>query len=121
MTACPLAAGTAVYGYARDSGLADHQLSVPQQVAQMRRFAAEHRLTMVRIFKDEARPGSTTVGREGFEALIAATRNPMREASALLLWSYSRLARDFNDAAFSKADLRRRGESGCRWSWLAPR
>ncbi|HUW12547.1 MAG TPA: hypothetical protein VM537_22665 [Anaerolineae bacterium] len=37
----------------------------------MRRFAAEHGLAMVRIFKDEARPGSTTVGRDGFEALIA--------------------------------------------------
>ena len=37
----------------------------------MRRFAAEHGLAMVRIFKDEARPGSTTVGRDGFEALVA--------------------------------------------------
>ena len=109
MTGSPFAPGTAVYGHARDSGHADQELSVPQQVAQMRRFAAEHRLAMVRMFKDEARPGSTTVGREGFEALIAATRHPMREASALLLWPYSRFARDFNDAAFFKADLRRRG------------
>ena len=84
MTVSPFAPGTAVYGYARDSGHADQELSVPQQVAQMRRFAAEHGLAVVRIFKDEARPGSTTVGREGFEALIAATRHPMREATAVL-------------------------------------
>ena len=109
MMSCPIPSGTSVDGGAGDSGHADQELSVPQQVAQMRRFAAEHGLAMVRIFKDEARPGSTTVGREGFEALIAATRHPMREASALLLWSYSRFARDFNDAAFFKADLRRLG------------
>jgi hypothetical protein len=65
----------------------------------MRRFAAEHSLAIARIFKDEARPGSTTVGRDGFEALMAATRHPGSEASAVLLWSYSRFARDFNDAA----------------------
>ena len=102
MSDSPFAPGTAVYGYARDSGHADQELSVPQQVVQMRRFVAEHGLTMVHMFKDEARPGSTTVGHEGFEALIASTRHPMREATALLLWPYSRFARDFNERRLSR-------------------
>ena len=55
------------------SGNADRGLLVAQQAAwqvpQMRWRAAEHGLAMVRMFNDEARPGSTTVGRDGFEAL----------------------------------------------------
>lgn len=109
MTTCPLPPSTRVYGYTRDSGGGDQEMSIPQQVAELRSYAAEHDLVLVRIFKDEARQGSTTVGRDQFEALLAASRRTPPEAQAILLWSYSRFARDFNDAAFFKADLRRRG------------
>lgn len=104
----PFPPGAALVAYLRDSGGRLQDQSVPQQEAQLQAWAAGHHHTLARIFKDEAVSGASTVGRTAFDAMIHHFRNGAAEAG-LLLWSYARFARDFDDAQFYKADLRRRG------------
>jgi site-specific DNA recombinase len=66
-------------------------------------------LVLVQVFSDEARPGTTTVGREGLEDLEYAARQQPRPVEGIIFWSFSRLARRQIDAQFIKSDLRRQG------------
>lgn len=104
----PFPPGAALVAYLRDSGGRLQDQSIAQQEAQLRAWAADHHHTLAHIFKDEAVSGASTVGRSAFDAMIHHFRNGAQEAG-LLLWSYARFARDFDDAQFYKADLRRRG------------
>jgi hypothetical protein len=62
---CPFEPGNRVWAYCRDSGGDDQQDSVASQRRAIEEFCAEHHLVLVQVFADEARPGTTTVGREG--------------------------------------------------------
>lgn len=97
--------------YLRDSGGDAQDLSVTQQKDSLTRWADENHVNITQFYMDEARPGSTTVGREAFQHMINHFRQPVVRESGVLLWSFSRFARDINDASFFKADLRRRGFS----------
>ncbi len=101
--------GTPVAAYLRDSGGDTQELSLPQQEAEIRAWCEARGLALTRIFRDEARPGSSTVGREGFLAMIRHFRSGQAPERALVIWKYSRFARDTDDAQFYRADLRRRG------------
>lgn len=106
----PFTPGSLVVGYFRDSGHEDQELSVPQQKAEAQKFCAQNSLTMTRIFVDEARPGSTVVGRKQFQEMIHYLRStPKPQEKGVLIWKFSRFARDQDDSQFYKADLRRRG------------
>jgi DNA invertase Pin-like site-specific DNA recombinase len=104
----PFSPGQSVVFYARDSGGDAQELSVPQQLAAFHAYCAASGLVPGPIFQDIARPGSSTIGRDGFHAMMDHFRRSAPEAG-LVIWSYSRFARDFDDAAFHRADLRRRG------------
>ena len=67
---CPFPAGSHVNAYLRDSGGDEQDLSVPQQEAVIREFCEQNSLVLVHLFKDEARQGGSTVGREGEEVKI---------------------------------------------------
>ncbi|MEJ2735741.1 MAG: recombinase family protein [Anaerolineae bacterium] len=114
---CPLPPGSRVAGYFRDSGGDEQERSVDQQRRVAEEYCQQHHLALVRIFADEARPGSTIVGRDGFDDLIhhcrqyapSAKRRTPDAPEGSLLWDPNRFARDRQDNAFFKADLRRRG------------
>jgi site-specific DNA recombinase len=114
---CPLPPGSRVAGYFRDSGGDEQERSVDQQRRVAEEYCQQHHLVLVRIFADEARPGSTVVGRDGFDDLIhycrqyapSAKRRTPDAPEGILLWDLKRFARDRQDNAFFKADLRRRG------------
>ncbi len=61
------------------------------------------------VYKDAASPGNTTVGRDAFNQMMAHFRSPNVQEVGILIWKYSRFARDIDDAQFYRADLRRRG------------
>ena len=111
--ACPLSPGSRVAGYFRDSGGDEQERSVDQQRRVAEEYCQQHHLVLVRIFADEARPGSTIVGRDGFDDLIhycrqyapTAKRRTPDAPDGILLWDIKRFARDRQDNAFFKADL----------------
>jgi DNA invertase Pin-like site-specific DNA recombinase len=114
---CPLPPGSRVVGYFRDSGGDEQERSVDQQRRVAEEYCQLHHLVLVRVFVDQARPGSTVVGRDGFDDLIrfcrqsapSAKRRAPEAPDGILLWDLKRFARDRLDNAFFKADLRRRG------------
>jgi site-specific DNA recombinase len=63
-------------------------------------------------YKDEARSGSSTDGRQAFAAMIRTAErladDPLKPAG-IAVWRFNRFARDYQDAQFYKAHLRRMG------------
>ncbi len=105
---CPFPPGAKVNGYLRDSGGEEQDLSVSQQEAVIREFCAQNSLVLVHLFKDEARPGGSTVGREQFDAMMSHFLGGAEEAG-LILWSFARFARNDIDATIYKSQLRKAG------------
>lgn len=116
---CPLAPGARVVAYYRDSGGADQERSVGQQRRAAEAYCEQRHLVLLRSFADEARPGGSVVGREAFQEMIDHLRRLAPEPErgprdpdapdGLLYWDIKRFARDQDDSAFFRADLRRRG------------
>jgi DNA invertase Pin-like site-specific DNA recombinase len=105
---CPFPVGSLVYAYLRHSP-GDNQ-TIASQDAAVRAWCAENGLQIGRVFKDEAKSGTSTAGRDEFLMMIDFLRdtNLKPRPVGVVLWSFSRFARDINDAEYYKADLRRR-------------
>lgn len=97
--------------YLRDSGGDTQDLSIPQQRTAIDAWAASNHALITHYYTDEARPGSTTIGRENFQAMMDHLRHPesSRALTGIIVWKMSRFSRDIDDAQYYKADLRRRG------------
>jgi len=104
----PFPTGAAVAAYLRDSGGEEQELSVIQQESEIRAWCKKRGLNLSRIFSDAAKPGSSTVGRTEFHAMLEHFKNGASEAG-VIIWRSNRLGRNVNDTQFYKADLRRRG------------
>jgi site-specific DNA recombinase len=107
MNSCPLASGARVWAYCRDSG--GEEQDIETQKHAVLDYIEKNGLVLDRLFVDEARPGSSVVGRDSFELMIDLSRQDPRLVEGIVLWSFSRFARNLLDAQFYKADLRRRG------------
>ena len=105
----PFQPGASVAAYLRDSGGEDQDLSIPQQEEAVRAWCVEHGFILSRVFTDQARPGSSAVGREAFQEMIQHFRGPECTEHGVIIWKYSRFARDIDDAQYFKALLRRSG------------
>lgn len=104
--------GSVVWAYLRVSG--DEQRDKATIVGQRQEvieYADGHSLTLLphHIFQDEAKPGDSTVRRDAFNRMIRLALNSSSPPDAILLWSWSRFARDEDDAHYFKAALRREG------------
>jgi len=100
--------GSRVVCYARDSGGREQALSVDQQLERIGTWCREHGHILTRQFTDRARSGTTTTGRDAFRDMMDYLSNGAAE-TGVVLWEFSRLARDYDDAQYYVADLRRRG------------
>jgi DNA invertase Pin-like site-specific DNA recombinase len=98
-----------IAAYLRDSGGEEQELSLDQQETAIRRWCLENNFLLTKIYRDQARPGSTAIGREAFLTMMDYFRRPDCPEVGLVIWKYSRFARDIDDAQFYKADLRRHG------------
>lgn len=101
--------GSLLAAYLRDSGGDEQDLSIPQQIHEVERWCQEHGYFLTRVFRDEARSGTSLVGRDAFLEMMRYFRSGLAQEAGIIVWKFSRLARDFDDASFFKADLRRRG------------
>jgi len=98
-----------VAAHLRDSGGEDQDLSIEQQEKEIRAWCIQKGYILTLVFKDEARPGSSTVAREAFQDMMRHFRSSDCQEQGVIIWKFSRFARDIDDAQFYKADLRRRG------------
>lgn len=100
--------GSIVWAYLRDSGGPKQDRSTDQQLAVIESYCTQHGLALARVYRDVARSGKTTEGREELAALREDSAAPGR-AAGLLVWDFSRLARDIDDAQYIKSTLRKNG------------
>ena len=100
--------GSRLVAYLRDSGGRDQNLSITQQEHAVGAWCREHSCLLTRVFKDVARSGTTTTGREQFLAMVAYLDEHTPERG-LLLYELARFSRDYDDTMLYLSDLRRRG------------
>lgn len=96
--------------YARvSSEKQDVDLSVSAQLKALRDYAARNGHYIVKEFVDEAESGKTTA-RPAFREMIAAARRTARPFDLILVWKYSRFARNREDSIGLQGDAT---EGGC--------
>jgi len=96
-----------VWGYARHSP--GENQTIDSQVKAIRDYCQEHKHVLVRIFVDEARKGSTVVGRDEFLAMMDAARTKPLPVDAIVFWAFDRFFSGYDRAQFHKAELRLMG------------
>ncbi|MFA6270876.1 MAG: recombinase family protein [Candidatus Paceibacterota bacterium] len=98
------------WGYIRVSGdeQADRGLPVAGQRERIQEHAEKQGGAIARWFVDEARPGSSDA-REQFQLMMRIAHQDPPPVTTIVIWSWSRFARDQDDAHYWKASLRRHG------------
>ena len=104
-----LPAGARVWAYLRDSGGPSQEQSIDQQEQEIIAYCKRHSLVIVQIFRDVARSGGSTIGRDAFMSMMDLSEDEMSRPQGLLIWNFARFARDYNDSVYYKATLHRRG------------
>ncbi len=104
----PFLSGSLLVAYLRDSGHETQELSIEQQEQELRSWCDRHDYILNRIYKDTG-TGTTTTGRDQFKKMLRYMRSDRRIEKGLIVWKWSRFARNIDDAQFYRADLRRRG------------
>lgn len=108
MTDSPFPPGAVLAYYLRSSS--DRQeLSVPRQEALVLEWCKEHGYLVGRGFKDAGRSGLRLAGRSAFAQMIEYFQGGQAVESGLLLYEYTRFSRDYDNAAYYLAALRREG------------
>lgn len=105
----PFPAGAKVVCYVRDSGGDTQDLSVQQQINELKKFCAQNHLVLTRTFADEAKSGTTVTRRTAFQQMIDHFRHKDCQEVGVLVWNYTRFARNLVDFQFYIYDLQRRG------------
>lgn len=104
----PFSPGSSIVAYLRDSGGEEQDLSVSQQEAALREWALANNLVITRFFKDEARRGSSVIGREELQNMMNFFRHGCQELG-VVVWKYNRFARNIDNAQFYRAEIRSLG------------
>jgi len=95
--------------YARvSSDKQDVDLSISAQLKAIRDYAARNEHVLVHEFMDEAESGKTS-DRPEFRKMIAMARQEPKPFDMILIWKYSRFARNREDSIVYKAMLRKKG------------
>jgi site-specific DNA recombinase len=95
--------------YARVSSNAqDVDLSISAQLKALRDYANQNGYMVIREFIDEAETGRTAA-RPAFRQMISLARSPQKPFEVILVWKFSRFARNREDSIVHKAMLRKNG------------
>lgn len=95
--------------YARvSSERQDVDLSISAQLRALREFAVRNSHYVVKEYVDEAESGRTAQ-RPSFREMVATARRTDRPFDLILIWKYSRFARNREDSILFKAMLRKAG------------
>ncbi len=94
--------------YARYSSAGQRDVSIEQQLADIRAFAAREGYTLVHEYADHARSGfKNTSARTAFQSMIAAASEGSYDT--IIAWKVDRFGRNREDSAIYKGKLRRFG------------
>ena len=94
--------------YARVSSEAqDVSLSISAQLKALREYAERNGHVIVREFVDEAETGRSITKRPAFREMIALANSREKPFSAVLIWKFSRFARNRADSIVYKTLLRK--------------
>ena len=94
--------------YARYSSAGQRDVSIEQQLADIRAFAAREGYTIVHEYADHARSGFKDVtARTAFQSMIAAAETGSYDT--IIAWKVDRFGRNREDSAIYKGKLRRFG------------
>ncbi|MEO8288902.1 MAG: recombinase family protein [Chloroflexota bacterium] len=96
--------GTLVIIYLRHSP-GDGQ-SIDSQEAAVRQFCDANGWIIVKIYRDIGISGKSTEERAGFERMIWEARQKPRVADLLIIWDFSRFARNMDHAMLYTSELR---------------
>jgi len=95
--------------YARvSSDTQDVDLSISAQLKALRDYASRNGYLVIREFVDEALTGRTTARRH-FREMISLARHPQKPFDTILVWKFSRFARNREDSIVYNAMLRKNG------------
>ncbi len=95
--------------YARvSSEKQDTDLSISAQLKALRNYASKNGYQVVREFVDEAESGRTS-DRPAFKEMLSLARRSNKPYERILVWKYSRFARNREDSIIHKSLLRKRG------------
>lgn len=85
------------------------ELSPASQLVEIRKWAAANGYIVPEefVFVDEAKTGRKVTGRDDFRRLIATAKTKPKPFEAILLWKFSRFARNRDDAVYYKSILRK--------------
>ena len=84
------------------------ELSPDSQLAEIRKWAASHGYLVPDeyVYRDEGISGRKVTGRDQFKRMIGTAKKKPKPFDAILLWKYSRFARNRDDAVMYKSILR---------------
>ena len=85
------------------------ELSPASQLVEIRKWAASHGYIVPEeyVFADEGISGRKVVGRDAFRQMIGTAKQKPKPFDAILLWKFSRFARNRDDAVMYKSILRK--------------
>ena len=85
------------------------ELSPASQLVEIRKWGAANGCLVPDefVFVDEAKSGRKVTGRDEFRRLIATAKTKPKPFDAILLWKFSRFARNRDDAVYYKSILRK--------------
>ena len=95
--------------YIRVSTEEQTELSPASQLVEIRKWASTHGYIVPDefVFADEGITGRKVVGRDAFRQMIGVAKTKPKPFDAILLWKFSRFARNRDDAVFYKSILRK--------------
>ena len=106
--AAPSCSPKTAVAYARYSSAGQRDVSIEQQLSDIRAFAKREGYTIVHEYADHARSGfKNTDARAAFKSMIAAADSGSFDT--LIVWKVDRFGRDREESAVYKGRLRRRG------------
>lgn len=87
------------------------ELSPDSQVKKIQEYAKAHGYIVPNeyIFHDDGISGRTTKKRQGFNKMIATAKTDPKPFDAILVWKFSRFARNREDSIVFKSMLKKRG------------
>ena len=98
----------AIYARCSSQGQADKDLSIPAQLDAARERARREGWDVVKEFVDEAET-ARTADRPSFQQMIADSRRKPRPFDQILVWKFSRFARNREDSVIYKRLLEKHG------------
>lgn len=87
------------------------ELSPDSQLLKIREYAKAHGFIVpdAYVYHDDGISGRSTTRRKGFNAMIADAKSAKKPFDAILVWKFSRFARNREDSIVFKSMLKKRG------------